>query len=114
MPTNEQGEHADFDGPGNRYSIGIEMCENRGNNRAGDDRPRRAADRVADVQARDPAAVGWCRTTTGRGAGSRSRTRTARTSCWTTAGRGRKWKAFQRKVQRLSQADPGGRMLASL
>ena len=34
MPTTEQGEHADFDGPGNRYSIGIEMCENRGNNRA--------------------------------------------------------------------------------
>jgi len=33
MPTNEQGEHADFDGPGNRYSIGIEMCENFGNNR---------------------------------------------------------------------------------
>lgn len=30
MPTNEQGEHADFDGPGNNYSIGIEMCENRG------------------------------------------------------------------------------------
>jgi len=33
MPTNEQGEHADFDGPGNRYSIGIEMCEQRGSNR---------------------------------------------------------------------------------
>lgn len=33
MPTNEQGEHADFDGPGNRYSIGIEMCEFRGCNR---------------------------------------------------------------------------------
>ncbi len=30
MPTSEQGEHADFDGPGNRLSIGIEMCENRG------------------------------------------------------------------------------------
>lgn len=34
IPDNEQGEHADFDGPGNNYSIGIEMCENRGNNRA--------------------------------------------------------------------------------
>lgn len=34
MPTTEQGIHADFDGPGNHYSIGIEMCENRGNNRA--------------------------------------------------------------------------------
>ncbi len=31
LPTSEQGEHADFDGPGNNYSIGIEMCENRGN-----------------------------------------------------------------------------------
>lgn len=31
MPTTEQGEHADFNGPGNRLSIGIEMCENRGN-----------------------------------------------------------------------------------
>ncbi|MES2474622.1 MAG: N-acetylmuramoyl-L-alanine amidase [Verrucomicrobiota bacterium] len=34
MPTSEQGIHADFDGPGNRYSIGIEMCENRGNSRS--------------------------------------------------------------------------------
>jgi N-acetylmuramoyl-L-alanine amidase len=30
LPTKEQGEHADFDGQGNRTSIGIEMCENRG------------------------------------------------------------------------------------
>lgn len=34
LPDNEQGEHADFDGPGNNYSLGLEMCENRGNNRA--------------------------------------------------------------------------------
>jgi len=34
LPTREQGEHADFDGPGNNYSIGIEMCENRGNDLA--------------------------------------------------------------------------------
>ncbi|MEM9479090.1 MAG: N-acetylmuramoyl-L-alanine amidase [Verrucomicrobiota bacterium] len=33
LPTNEQGEHADFDGPGNNYSIGIEMCEHHGNSR---------------------------------------------------------------------------------
>ncbi len=33
MPTTEQGEHADFAGPGNRLSIGIEMCENRGSSR---------------------------------------------------------------------------------
>lgn len=34
MPTSEQGEHADFGGPGNRLSIGIEMCEHRGSSRA--------------------------------------------------------------------------------
>jgi N-acetylmuramoyl-L-alanine amidase len=34
MPVSEQGEHADFDGPGNRYSIGIEMCEHRGSNQS--------------------------------------------------------------------------------
>lgn len=33
LPTSEQGEHADFDGLGNRSSIGIEMCEQRGSNR---------------------------------------------------------------------------------
>lgn len=33
MPTSEQGIHADVNGPGNRGSIGIEMCEHRGNNR---------------------------------------------------------------------------------
>lgn len=32
IPTSERGEHADFDGPGNRYSIGVEMCEHKGNN----------------------------------------------------------------------------------
>src|SRR5207249_297708 len=30
-PTNETGEHADYEGEGNRSSIGIEMCVNRGN-----------------------------------------------------------------------------------
>jgi N-acetylmuramoyl-L-alanine amidase len=34
MPTSEQGEHADFRGPGNRLSIGIEMCEHRGSSRS--------------------------------------------------------------------------------
>jgi N-acetylmuramoyl-L-alanine amidase len=34
MPVTEQGEHADFDGPGNRLSVGIEMCEHRGSNRS--------------------------------------------------------------------------------
>ncbi len=34
LPTNEQGNHADYNGPGNKYSIGIEMCENKGNSRS--------------------------------------------------------------------------------
>ena len=34
LPTNETGEHADYEGGGNRSSIGIEMCVNRGNNLA--------------------------------------------------------------------------------
>jgi N-acetylmuramoyl-L-alanine amidase len=34
LPDREQGQHADYEGPGNRYSIGIEMCENRGNSRS--------------------------------------------------------------------------------
>lgn len=34
LPTNETGEHADYEGEGNRSSIGIEMCVNRGNNAA--------------------------------------------------------------------------------
>lgn len=31
MPLTEQGHHAEYDGPGNRTSFGIEMCEFRGN-----------------------------------------------------------------------------------
>jgi N-acetylmuramoyl-L-alanine amidase len=45
LPTNEQGEHADFNGPGNNYSIGIEMCEHRGNDLA------RTIDRTAKLAA---------------------------------------------------------------
>jgi N-acetylmuramoyl-L-alanine amidase len=33
LPTNEQGQHADYEGNGNTQSIGIEMCEHRGNSR---------------------------------------------------------------------------------
>ena len=33
LPDHEQGQHADYEGPGNRYSIGIEMCENAGGSR---------------------------------------------------------------------------------
>jgi N-acetylmuramoyl-L-alanine amidase len=32
LPTNETGEHADYEGQGNKSSIAIEMCVNRGNN----------------------------------------------------------------------------------
>ena len=31
LPLDERGEHADYEGQGNKQSIGIEMCENRGN-----------------------------------------------------------------------------------
>ncbi len=34
LPCNERGQHADFEGPGNTYSIGIEMCEHAENDRA--------------------------------------------------------------------------------
>jgi N-acetylmuramoyl-L-alanine amidase len=34
LPDGLQGRHADGRGPGNQYSLGIEMCENPGNNRA--------------------------------------------------------------------------------
>ena len=30
LPTTEQGNHADHNGPGNKYSVGIEMCEHPG------------------------------------------------------------------------------------
>jgi N-acetylmuramoyl-L-alanine amidase len=45
LPTSEQGVHADFDGPGNKYSIGIEMCEHRGCSR------ERTLDRTAKLTA---------------------------------------------------------------
>ena len=45
LPTNLTGRHADFDGVGNRYSIGIEMCEHPGNSRA------RTVDRTAKLAA---------------------------------------------------------------
>lgn len=32
IPLNETGRHADSGGPGDRFSIGIEMCEKRGDN----------------------------------------------------------------------------------
>ena len=57
IPTNERGEHADFDGPGNRYSIGIEMCEHKGNDLA------KTIDRTAELAAWAPSGrVGKVRT----------------------------------------------------
>lgn len=46
LPTNEQGQHADYEGQGNQSSIGIEMCENRGNSR------ERTLERTAQLTAR--------------------------------------------------------------
>jgi N-acetylmuramoyl-L-alanine amidase len=46
LPTNETGEHADYEGPGNRTSIGIEMCVNRGNDLGS------TVDRTAQLTAR--------------------------------------------------------------
>ena len=46
LPTNETGEHADYEGPGNRSSIGIEMCVNRTNDIA------KTVDRTAWLTAR--------------------------------------------------------------
>jgi N-acetylmuramoyl-L-alanine amidase len=46
LPTNETGEHADYEGQGNRSSIGIEMCVNRGSNRGS------TIDRTAQLTAR--------------------------------------------------------------
>ena len=34
LPDRVQGQHADYEGPGNRYSLGIEMCENRDSSRS--------------------------------------------------------------------------------
>ena len=45
LPTNVTGRHADLNGPGNKYSIGIEMCEHRGNSRI------RTIDRTAKLAA---------------------------------------------------------------
>lgn len=33
LPATERGQHADYEGLGNQSSIGIEMCENKGNSR---------------------------------------------------------------------------------
>lgn len=45
LPTNITGRHADFNGPGNKYSIGLEMCEHKGNSLS------RTIDRTAKLAA---------------------------------------------------------------
>lgn len=45
LPDTEQGQHADYEGQGNRESIGIEMCENAGND------TNRTIDRTAKLTA---------------------------------------------------------------
>ena len=34
LPDNVEAQHADYEGPGNKTSLGIEMCENAGNSQA--------------------------------------------------------------------------------
>ena len=46
LPTTETGEHADYEGPGNRSSIGVEMCVYRTNDIA------KTVDRTAQLTAR--------------------------------------------------------------
>lgn len=52
LPLNIQGEHADHDGPGNRTSIGIEICEfrNRARQAAAIDRAARLTAWLCDTQ----------------------------------------------------------------
>jgi len=45
LPDRERGQHADYEGDGNRYSIGIEMCENSDNDRS------RTVDKTAQLVA---------------------------------------------------------------
>jgi len=97
MPTSEQGEHADFDGPGNRYSIGIEMCEERGSD------IRATVDRTAKLTAVLMKSKGIpLRNVVPHYHWPRRSKNPANKNCphfLLDNGRpGRKWKAFQNKV----------------
>lgn len=64
LPTDERGEHADYDGMGNRSSIGIEMCENRGDDRAATiDRTARLV--LGPLRSTGSPSPAWCPTCTG-------------------------------------------------
>ena len=84
LPCREQGEHADFDGPGNNYSIGIEMCEHRGNDLASPSIKPPASQPTSLTFTRFRSAM-WFPTTTGPVEARIRPTRTAPTSCWRTA-----------------------------
>lgn len=97
MPTSEQGEHADFGGPGNLYSIGIEMCEERGSNL------RATVDRTAKLTAVLMKSKGiplknvvphyhWPRR------GKRPPNKNCPHFLLDNGKPGRKWRAFQQKV----------------
>ena len=103
LPTDEAGEHADRDGPGNRFSIGIEMCEHQGNDLA------RTIDRTATLTAwlmwahAIPLAHVvphhyWPRE------GTRRPTKTARISCWMTPTQAPSGKGFWRWYRRIISA----------
>ncbi|MGC6427814.1 MAG: N-acetylmuramoyl-L-alanine amidase family protein [Akkermansiaceae bacterium] len=98
LPTNEQGNHADFDGPGNRYSIGIEMCENAGNSRS--DTVERTAKLAAWLMERYNLPVSrvvphykWPRK------GKRPANKNCPHFLLNNGKPGAKWRAFQRKVE---------------
>jgi len=98
LPTNEQGNHADYDGPGNRYSIGIEMCENRGNSRA--DTVERTAKLAAWLMHRYDLPVSrvvphykWPRK------GKRPANKNCPHFLLNNGRPGSKWRAFQQKVE---------------
>jgi len=99
LPDNEQGEHADFDGPGNNYSLGLEMCENRGNSRA--DTVDRTAKLTAYLMKKHDIPI---RNVVPHYHWPRAGLSTPNKNCphfLLDNGRpGYKWRAFQRRVQR--------------
>lgn len=78
LPLNETGRHADRGGPGDMYSIGIEMCEKRGQRHR--QKPSTAPPSWPPTRCtpRTSRCATWCRTTTGRASA-------APICCWTTA-----------------------------
>ena len=99
LPLNIQGEHADHDGPGNRRSIAIEICEFRNaRQQAAAHRPRRAAHRVADAAPGIPLSNVVPALPLAAAPFSATTKRTARASCSSGGRPGPRWQAFLRKV----------------